>query len=61
MAAYSQNVGDDSNGPAVDCFTVGLLGQNLRGCNEDDELFEMNHIFFHFLYYHRIRYGAYGD
>ena len=28
----SQNVRDNSDGPAVHCFAVGFLGQNLRGC-----------------------------
>lgn len=28
--SYSQNVGDDPNGPTIHCFAVGLLGQDLR-------------------------------
>lgn len=31
----SQNISDDPNGPAVHCFTVRLLRQNLRSWNNE--------------------------
>lgn len=31
---YSQNVRDDTNGPAVHSLTVGLLGQNFWSCRK---------------------------
>lgn len=32
LCSYSQDVGDDSNGPAVDGFAVWFLGEDLGGC-----------------------------
>jgi len=31
---YSQDVGDDSNGPAVHGFAVRFLGEDFRGCRK---------------------------
>lgn len=41
---YSQDVCDDSYGPAVHCLAVGFLSQNFRGCRRSN--------------IHRIRYHA---
>lgn len=32
VCSYSQNIGDDSNGPAVYSFAVWFLGEDFRGC-----------------------------
>lgn len=34
LCFYSQDVGDDSNGPAVHGFAVWFLGEDFRGCKK---------------------------